>query len=135
MNDFLTILNRAQMNFLMSSSNSAQMNFLRVQKMTLKKFLSRVEFFWTDGYFDHLEGGKIINIAYLAHNRVLLRSNIKMDHWYRSRKDRASWRDYETQLFLSSLPVRFLITSIYHLLIDFIYHMNCNFRITPSLIF
>ena len=49
-----------------------------------------MKIFWTDGYFDHLEGGKIINIVYLTHNRVLLSSNIFSDHWYRSMKDRAS---------------------------------------------
>ena len=39
MNDFLTIPNRAQTNFLMSDSNRTQMHFLMVEKLTLKKNL------------------------------------------------------------------------------------------------
>ena len=58
--------------------------------------------FIADGSFidpisDNWKAGNNINIAYKAHNRVLLRSNMKMDHWYRSMKDLASWRDYESR--------------------------------------
>ena len=64
----------------------------------MKNFLGFEDGFIADGSFidpisNSWEVGKIINIAYKPHNRALLRSNIKMDHWYRSMKDRASWRD------------------------------------------
>ena len=57
--------------------------------------------FIADGSFidpisDNWKACNNINIAYKPHNRALLRSNIKMDHLYRSMKDRASWCDYET---------------------------------------
>ena len=80
-----------------------------------------------------------------------------MDLLYRSLRDRASWRDYELHKVFQPKPDVFgyhlrwqshecgfyrthfdlpiLITSIYHLLIDFIYHVNGDFRITLLLIF
>ena len=68
-------------------------------------FLGFEDDFIADGSFidpisNSWEVGKIINIAYKPHNRTLLRSNIKMDHLYRSMKDRASGRDYEAQMNL-----------------------------------
>jgi len=39
----MSTLNSAQTNFLMSDPNSAQTNFFGVEKIGLKKFLSRVE--------------------------------------------------------------------------------------------
>ena len=69
-------------------------------------------------------------------------------------KDRAYWCDYEPQSFLSFVDCKTsslvdsktgtfsdgtasgsLITSIYHLSIHFIYHMDGNFRIIPLLDF
>ena len=51
------------------------------------------------------EVGKIINIAYKPHNRTLLRSNIKMDHWYRQPDLRRIGSDYATVLFGLVTPV------------------------------
>ena len=48
-------------------------------------------------------GATIYNIVYLAHNRVLLRSNIFLIQMYRSLRDRASWRDYVSHTVLELL--------------------------------
>ena len=57
------------------------------------------------------EVGKIINIAYKPHNRTLLRSNIKMDHWYRRPDLRRIGSDYESRPYN---PLFDLVDSVDH---------------------